>query len=672
MTDGPGQLFEFLGELRQRAGALVAEQRSQEAEPDDPYRGLYVGDEHVDRVLNGPSRAPQLPRLPVVDPVDALGRLVESCGLTDLDVGILVAALAPDLDPGFEKLYVYLNDDITRRRASVGVALRLSGADPAAAEARARLLGGSPLIERRLVEIEDRDRPFLTRSLRVPDRVLQHVLGDETLPSEVRGLVMPTEGWPRDSDVVRLGRVFADESCFIHLHDPTDAGGVDLAASVFAHRGVGSVCIDIGRAGEAGIEPAVVAREVILRGQGLVVAGADRASADLLRALIEDVPWVITVSRNAWDPTVAHRRPLCEEVLPTSGPERVEVWKRALAPAEDTGSVDLRDLDPLRLAPSAIHRVVGAARRRAQMESAPLGLEHLQDAARAESSPGLSRLARRLRPGADWRDLVIGGSTRADLEMLTARVRFRDQVLDEWGLRRRSGHREGVTALFAGGSGTGKTLAAEVVAGDLGLDLYVIDLSTVVDKYVGETEKNLEKIFVQAEGVNGVLFFDEADAIFGKRSEVSDARDRYANTEIAYLLQRIETFDGLAILATNLKANVDEAFLRRLAAVVDFPDPDLALRRRMWDLHLDPVPKDGTIDVAFLADNFAFSGGNVRNAAVSAAYMAAARGTKVGMRELVHAVALEYRKLGRLLDASEFGPWMDLLDTDWNEIVEVA
>lgn len=672
MTEAP-QVIGLLGELRRRVGIAVAEQRSTEAEPDDPYRGLYVGDEHVDRVLQQSAPTVQFGPLPVDETDDPLCRLVELVGLTAVDIGVLLAALAPDLDPGFEKLYVYLNDDITRRRASIGVALRLAGADPSSASARARLLGGSPLIERRLVEIEDRDRPFLTRALRVPDRVLQHVLGDDALPTEVDSLVIPATRWPRAADVSRLARLFGDGPCFLHLEDPSIAGGVDLAVSVLAACGIGSVCIDISRAGESGVDPAVIAREVVLRGQGLVVTGAERASAELLRGFVESVPVVITVARNAWDPTVAHRSPVCDVVTPTSGPERLTVWADALAPVDGAATVDLRELDPLRIAPSTIDRIVDTAQRRASMNDEAIAIDHLRDAARAESSPGLSRLARRLRPGAGWEDLVIADSTRADLEMLTARVRFRDRVLDDWGLRRRSGHSEGVTALFAGGSGTGKTLAAEVVAGELGLDLYVIDLSTVVDKYVGETEKNLERIFVEAEGVNGVLFFDEADAIFGKRSEVSDARDRYANTEIAYLLQRIEKFDGLAILATNLKANVDEAFLRRLASVVDFPDPDAALLHRMWELHLGPLPDDGTIDIEFLAEHFTFSGGNVRNAAVTSAYMAAARGTTVGMRDLVHAVALEYRKLGRLLDASEFGPYLELLDVDWNtETMEVA
>jgi SpoVK/Ycf46/Vps4 family AAA+-type ATPase len=201
-------------------------------------------------------------------------------------------------------------------------------------------------------------------------------------------------------------------------------------------------------------------------------------------------------------------------------------------------------------------------------------------------------------------------------------------------------------------------MSAEVIAGDLGLDLYTVNLATVVDKYVGETEKNLERIFTEADGVNAVLLFDEADAIFGKRSEVQSANDRYANIEVAYLLQRMETFDGIAILATNLRANVDEAFSRRLDLIVDFPAPDPGLRLALWERCLaPPVPTADDLDLEFCARSFELSGGNIRSAAITAAYSAADAGRPVSMPDLVKAIALEYRKLGRLVVAREFGPY---------------
>jgi SpoVK/Ycf46/Vps4 family AAA+-type ATPase len=204
-------------------------------------------------------------------------------------------------------------------------------------------------------------------------------------------------------------------------------------------------------------------------------------------------------------------------------------------------------------------------------------------------------------------------------------------------------------------------MSAEVIAASLGLDLYTVNLATVVDKYVGETEKNLERIFGEAAGVNGVLLFDEADAIFGKRSEVRDAHDRYANIESAYLLQRMETFDGIAVLATNLRANLDEAFTRRLDVVVDFPLPDERLRLALWDRCLAAgVPRGPDLDLDFLASAFELAGGHIRSAAVTAAYLAAAAGRPLGMSDLVGAVAREYRKLGRLCLEREFGSYLAL------------
>jgi SpoVK/Ycf46/Vps4 family AAA+-type ATPase len=226
-------------------------------------------------------------------------------------------------------------------------------------------------------------------------------------------------------------------------------------------------------------------------------------------------------------------------------------------------------------------------------------------------------------------------------------------------MRPGGGRGRGVVALFAGESGTGKTMSAEVVAAELGMDLYVVELSTVVDKYVGETEKNLERIFTEAAGVHGVLLFDEADAVFGKRSEVKDAHDRYANVESAYLLQRMESFDGIAVLTTNLRSNVDEAFTRRLDVIAEFPIPDAEQRLALWDRCLGrAMPRAADLDLPFCATHFELAGGSIRACAVTAAYLAAAADHPVTMADITDAVRQEYRKLGRLILPSEFGPWL--------------
>jgi SpoVK/Ycf46/Vps4 family AAA+-type ATPase len=270
-----------------------------------------------------------------------------------------------------------------------------------------------------------------------------------------------------------------------------------------------------------------------------------------------------------------------------------------------------------------------------------------------QNAAGLERLARRIEPVVSWPDLILPDKAVGKLHELAIRARHRERVLSDWGMRRGGGRGIGVTALFAGDSGTGKTMAAEVIAADLGLDLYAVNLATVVDKYIGETEKNLERIFTEASNVSAVLLFDEADAIFGKRSEVRDAHDRYANIESAYLLQRMETFDGVAILTTNLRANIDDAFTRRLDIVVDFPMPDDAARLALWQRCLaPPAPTLGDLDLESYARSFPLSGGNIRSAAITAAYLAAGSDSPIDDSHVLAAIQQEYRKMGRLLPAT--------------------
>jgi hypothetical protein len=297
-----------------------------------------------------------------------------------------------------------------------------------------------------------------------------------------------------------------------------------------------------------------------------------------------------------------------------------------------------------------IRDAVASARDMAAQRGEPLCSAHLFAAARAHSNPRLSSLARKIVPRYGWQDIVLPDDQVALLREIVATVRGRPQVLDEWGVGVKLVSSRGVTALFSGPPGTGKTMAAEIIAGELGLDLYKIDLSTVVSKYIGETEKNLERIFTEAERSNAILFFDEADALFGKRSEVRDSHDRYANIEISYLLQRMEAYDGVTVLATNLRANLDEAFTRRLQFSVDFPFPEAEDRLRIWQTLLPAdVPRDPELDFYLLAYRFRLAGGNIRNILVSAAYLAASDGQRVTMEHLLHSTRRELQKMGRLV-----------------------
>jgi SpoVK/Ycf46/Vps4 family AAA+-type ATPase len=286
----------------------------------------------------------------------------------------------------------------------------------------------------------------------------------------------------------------------------------------------------------------------------------------------------------------------------------------------------------------------------------------LREAARHQNGSAILSLARRIVPTARWEDLVITAAVQQQLRELLDRVRLAPQVFDRWDLRISTRRGQGIKAMFCGPPGTGKTMAAEVIARELGLDLFVIDLSSVVDKYIGETEKHLERLFRAASEANGVLFFDEADALFGKRSDVREAKDRYANIETSYLLQRIDAFEGFVVLATNLRSNLDGAFTRRLDVIVEMLMPQPMERLALWNHCLgSQMPRDSDVDLPFLAKSFELSGGNIRNVALTAAFFAANRDGFLRMEDLVWSVQREYRKLGRLLSESEFGPWWKLV-----------
>jgi SpoVK/Ycf46/Vps4 family AAA+-type ATPase len=263
-------------------------------------------------------------------------------------------------------------------------------------------------------------------------------------------------------------------------------------------------------------------------------------------------------------------------------------------------------------------------------------------------------LAQRIEPAHEWGDLVLPEEAMRQLREIADQVAGRPTVYGAWGFGRKLSRGRGITALFAGPSGTGKTLAAEVLAKHLGLDLYRIDLAGVVNKYIGETEKNLRRVFQAAQESGAILFFDEADALFGKRTDVKDSHDRYANIEVNYLLQLMEDYRGLAILATNRKSSLDVAFLRRLRFLVDFPFPDAASRRRIWEKAFPAEAPVAGLDYEVLS-RMEIPGGNIRNIALNAAFLAAGEGSPIGTVHVMQAARREYAKMEKMVTEAEFG-----------------
>ena len=676
-----GYLRGRLSIVEARVRAAVERRRASDPDRDDRFRGLYISDKHVDRLLSQPDVSPQPPEKSAAnrlleleaqaDRAEQSGadirlrRLARSFSLDQFDVELLLIALAPDVDPRMEQLYGYLNDDVSRRRASVGLALHLCGSPFEEGIHRSRLGPKGRLVEGSLILVEDLDRPFLTRGLVVPDRVIAHLLGDDHPDSLIAPALSGFVVW-RGNENAAIEKALRSGIRLVYLREKAGAAGSSVGASALSEVGKEPIALDLTRLSrEELLQTASAAeREARLRDGGLVVGPIEAMTdrPDVIRAFSEtSVPVIITGSR-AWDPTWSHEVPLLIDAPIPSAPDRLAIWKSTLGDGAKTGLDPAAVTSQFRLNPDQVQRAARAALLRAESDDRRLTVADLHAGARSQNAAGLERLAFRVEPRVSWEDLVLPEVPMAQLRELTARIRHRDRVLDEWGVAIRSSRGRGISALFAGESGTGKTMSAEVVASDLGLDLYIIDLSTVVDKYVGETEKNLERIFQEADRVNGVLLFDEADAIFGKRSETKDAQDRFANIEIAYLLQRMERFDGLAILTTNLRANVDEAFVRRLDVIIDFPMPEIPDRLDIWKKNIHPgLPRDEDIDLDFLARSFRLSGGEIRNVAVTAAYLAADNGESISMAHLIKATEREYRKLGRLCVEDEFGPFYPMV-----------
>ncbi|MGV9712386.1 ATP-binding protein [Gordonia sp. NPDC003424] len=660
--------------VESRIREVVAHRRSVDPTPDDPFRGLYVGEATVDSLLAptaDPAATPDARRGEIEEAADAaeadggeirLRRLARSASLSDLDVEILVIAMLPEVDGRWERLYGYLNDDVSRRRATPALALALAGMSTWAADARARMAPTGPLVELGLVRIEDTDRPFLSRTIRVPDRVVDHLLGGDTPPAELGDALSSPDAYPGET-AHRVAAAFASGCGLVHIRQQDN--GIGVAAAVAAIDSVGRrpLVVDARRIATDATAHilGVLRRESVLTDAVVVVEHIDALDLGVGGDRLFDGPQpVVTTGHALWQPEIADRLPVQLDAVRMSDRERIILWRDHLGDQGRALAAD--DVAAVTLAPRQIRRAVETARAAAAAEGAVLSAGHVRDGVRMLNSAGLERLARRVTPRVNWADLVLPSSTVEVLADLAARARHREQVLGEWRMRRGGGRGHGVIGLFAGESGTGKTMAAEVLAGDLGLEMYTVSLSSVVSKWVGETEKNLDRIFDEAELVNAVLVFDEADALFGKRSEVRDAHDRYANVETAYLLQRMEAFDGLAILTTNLRSNLDEAFTRRLDAVVEFPRPDEAARRDLWHRCLaPPVPCDRDIDVDHCARTFVLSGGNIRSASVTAAYRAAASGRMITTVDLIRGVEQEYRKLGRLI-GTEFAPPSTLSD----------
>ena len=606
----------------------------------------------------------------------ALDHLCRALGLSRFERDVLLICAGVELDASFAELWSG-DGNGHQRPPTFGLAMALLPEPEWNA-----LAPSSPLRYFRLLDLGPGER-LTTSPLRIDENILHYIAGvsvlDERLqnvlePVPIANSILPTSHRAHVDAIVKLLARPADVSPVVALIGPEGSGRRAVAAAVCALGGLTLSALSV-RALTGGQEDLIVARlltrEALLRGMALLLPCDRLESADAVRRewiakLIDRVQGpVFVVSRERerfgvrpvvpfpiQKPLPSEQRALWEmgmgerrmgEIEPAPRPEREDA-----APAWDFDAL-VAQFD---LGAEAISSVCRSVRAGRADSLGPEDARALWTACRAEARPQLDALADRVDAVAEWDDLVLPDLQKERMREIVVQVRQRFRVYQEWGFASVGGRGLGITALFSGTSGTGKTMAAEVLARELGLDLYRIDLSRVVDKYIGETEKNLRRIFDAADAGAAILLFDEADALFGKRSEVKDSHDRFANIEVSYLLQRMEAFRGLAILTTNLKSSLDTAFQRRIRFIVEFPLPGAVERAAIWSrVFPRETPTEG-LDYEQLA-RMHLAGGSIRSIAVQAAFLAAGDGIPVRMTHVMRATRAEYEKIGRMLTSME-------------------
>ncbi|NJP12315.1 MAG: AAA family ATPase [Leptolyngbyaceae cyanobacterium RU_5_1] len=668
----------------------------------DPYRGLYLSQKDIERVLGQePGSSPfQTDGIAseffaeAICQVPRLTWLQQTFDLAVLDSALIILALASEIDLRYERIYAYLQDDVTRKRPSVDLALNLLCASPSSKlTERVHLALDAPLIRHGLLHlIPDPNQPhpsLLAHFLKLDEQVVRWLLGQPGLdarlnrfselyqpatslaqlflsPEIKKGLeTLIQAAWSTQKPlclyfrgIPGVGKRRTAEAIAHHVNRPLLSADLRLAVEQKKVE-IETVLIVLLR--EAKCQSAVLYLSNVDIALSQSATGMDR---QLLQTLMNASGITIVSGQAPWS---AHQiNPVrvleIDFPVPTFGQRRV-CWQSNLV---RTGMA-LRDTeidtlsDRFRFTPAQIEAAIATAQIQTEWEGAiaassnPSSLHTLFAAARQHSGTDLASLARKISPKYTWNDLILPTDQLTQLKEICNQVKYHPIVGQQWGFDQKLSLGKGVNVLFSGSPGTGKTMSAEVIANELQLDLYKIDLSQIVSKYIGETEKNLDRVFTAAETANAILLFDEADALFGKRSEVKDAHDRYANLEVAYLLQKMEEYEGITILTTNLRQNLDEAFTRRIRFIVEFPVPDDRDRRRIWaGIFPKQTPMGAEVDLEWIAKQFKLSGGNIRNIALAAAFLAAEDGQGVQMQHLLKAAKREFQKMGRLVNEEEF------------------
>ncbi|MDJ0838643.1 MAG: ATP-binding protein [Acidobacteriota bacterium] len=603
----------------------------------------------------------------------SLEHVVRMFALSPFERDLLIWAAGIELDGGFAKMFAQAHGDPHNPFPTFSLALAvLPGSHWSALSPEGPLRRWNLLIFR--------DTPSLTGSpIRIDERVLNYLVGVSHMDQKLLGLVRPVsgaEGLLQDHEQLVLTIAAAWSKTFdfpavpvVQLCGSSIGTTRGVARAICRQLGLSLYIIDAGSLPHDPREMELVIRrwhrESILSEAALMLEMSSGGPPDanrnnIIDRFIENLPGFLFLASADRYPQ-KHRPLLSYDIDLPRMEEQHALWHSILGERDDLGKGDLMNLAvTFNMTAETIRGVCAGAL--GMRDAAPEGEEPpelfraLWDTARMQARPRLDDLAQRIEADADWEHLVLPADQKATLHRVVDQINHRAQVYHNWGFASRSKRGLGISALFAGPSGTGKTMAAEVLAATLDMDLYRIDLSSLISKYIGETEKNLRRIFDAAETGGSILLFDEADSLFGKRSDVKDSHDRYANIEVSYLLQRMEAFRGLAILTSNLKDALDEAFLRRLRFTIDFPFPDRETRVKIWQrIFPEGTPTRGLKPEMLARLNVA--GGNIRNIAMSAAFLAARDHSPVTMKHMLEATKNEYKKLEKPLTTSEIKGW---------------
>lgn len=628
----------------------------------------------------------------------------ERFGLSAFEVECMLVCMAPELEGRYQKLCGYLNDDITQKYPSVDLLLRLLSAPEESAACRSLLTPSSPLLRGGLlvwVEEQAFGSP-LSRCLKVDPAVVQFLLQDYKLDAELESVWLerdyPPEAdalWSSNTDTARsvhpyIARYREQEAIkrdrlVISVIGRSGSGRRHAVELACWQAGLGVIALDCARIiRHPRLEQVIrrAFRDSLLHASPLLLGNFEAVLQNVergpefraaLERQIEERGWIVFVLREeqesggAW---FARQRHVAVNIPELSNDTRKNLWTALLSQSAPLAATEVDAIAEalavkFRLSPGQIaiafrrcEHVLGGKDADTAAWRAQLHTEAAQI-----SAPRLGALAKKIKPLYQWPQLVLPAKKKELVRDVVRHVQQRRRVMEEWNFNSLMSRGKGLTVLFSGPPGTGKTMAAEVIANALQMDLYRIDLAGVVSKYIGETEKNLSRIFREAEYSDAILFFDEADALFGKRSEVKDAHDRYANIEINYLLQQIESFEGVVVLATNLRQHLDEAFLRRIQVVVEFPMPAYEDRVSIWRQSFPKeAPLDPNVDFDFLARQFELAGGHITNIVLWAAMLASEESADISMRHCIRATRRELEKIGRRCMREEFGAYAGLLE----------